>query len=416
MQKNEILKIYGTEYKEMTRTLLEAAGLAGLIGRKNARIGLKPNLVSPTPAEYGATTHPEVVAGIIEYLQDHGFRNIVIAEGAWVGDRTSEAFEYCGYRALSEEYGVPLIDTQKDKSVRRSCAGMDIRICRCVEQMDFLINIPVLKGHCQTGITCALKNLKGLIPNSEKRRFHILGLHKPIAHLNAGIRQDFIVVDHICGDPEIEDGGHPLVTNCIMAARDPVLTDSYVCSLLHCPVKRARYVSLAEELGIGSADLSGLRMTVLDEQDRGEISRSYRVTGDSEADGEIPRNFRVTGDSEADGEIPRSYRVTGDSEADGEIPRNFRMTDISEPVEEIDSCSACRARLAGALDRLEKEGLLNRIPCKISVGQGFRGKTGELGIGSCTAGFRHTLPGCPPGQDEIYHFLKDYLSYPESRP
>ena len=39
-------------------------------------IGIKPNLVAPVPAEFGGTTHPEVVAGIIEYLQGNGFTNL----------------------------------------------------------------------------------------------------------------------------------------------------------------------------------------------------------------------------------------------------------------------------------------------------------------------------------------------------
>ena len=37
-------------------------------------------------------------------------------------------------------------------------------ICDSALALDFLINDPVLKGHCQTKITCALKNMKGLIP------------------------------------------------------------------------------------------------------------------------------------------------------------------------------------------------------------------------------------------------------------
>ena len=86
MQKHQILKIYGTDYKGMTKRLLTEADLKERIPGKEARIGIKPNLVSPTPASYGATTHPEVVAGIIEYLQENGFRNLVIAEGSWVGD------------------------------------------------------------------------------------------------------------------------------------------------------------------------------------------------------------------------------------------------------------------------------------------------------------------------------------------
>ena len=98
--------------------------------------------------------------------------------------------------------------------------------------------------------------MKGLIPNTEKRRFHALGLHKPIAHLNMGIRQDFIVVDNICGDLDFEDGGNPVVMNRIWAGMDPVLIDAYVCQVMHYQTSDVPYVKLAEELGAGSADLS----------------------------------------------------------------------------------------------------------------------------------------------------------------
>ena len=69
MQKNEIYVIQGKEYKAMTLQILEKSRLEELIPAKDACIGIKPNLVSPSPASYGATTHPEVVKGIVEYLQ-----------------------------------------------------------------------------------------------------------------------------------------------------------------------------------------------------------------------------------------------------------------------------------------------------------------------------------------------------------
>ena len=55
---------------------------------------------------------------------------------------------------------------------------MKLNVCERAANIDFLINVPVLKGHCQTKITCALKNMKGLIPNTEKRHFHAMGLHE----------------------------------------------------------------------------------------------------------------------------------------------------------------------------------------------------------------------------------------------
>ena len=359
--KNEILRIYGTEYTKNTIRLLEEADLASLIPSKKTRIGIKPNLVSPSEASWGATTHPEIIAGILEYLQARGFEDIVIAEGSWVGDRTAEAFAVCGYNALANKYQVPLIDTQKEKSHTVDCQGMELRVCSCVDDIDFLINVPVLKGHCQTRITCALKNMKGLIPNSEKRHFHAMGLHKPIAHLSRGIRQDFIVVDHICGDLDFEDGGNPVVRNCIMAARDPVLVDTLVCSLLHIDPAEVPYIPMAAELGSGSMDLKGALI-----------------------------------------------RTIGQESAE-DLPRERKIVSLQDAAVEVESCSACYGYLIPALQMLKDEGLLDKLGEKVCIGQGFRGKNGPLGVGNCTSGFDFCVKGCPPVETQIYRELKEYI-------
>jgi uncharacterized protein (DUF362 family) len=98
--------------------------------------------------------------------------------------------------------------------------------------MDYLINVPVLKGHCQTGMTCCIKNLKGCISDSEKRRFHTMGLMKPIAALGTVLKPALQVVDSVCGDLSFEEGGNPVVANRVMLGFDPVLVDSYGAKLL----------------------------------------------------------------------------------------------------------------------------------------------------------------------------------------
>ena len=361
IRNDQILRIAGTGYKEMTKTLLYAADLASRIGDRKTRIGIKPNLVTPSPAEYGATTHTEVVAGIIEYLQEQHFGDLTVAEGSWIGDRTSEAYEYCGYRTLCETYQVPFVDTQKEKWHRIPCAGMELSVTDVTDRIDFWINVPVLKGHCQTKMTCALKNFKGLLPNAEKSRFHRMGLHKPIAHLAAGLKQDFVVVDHICGDLDFEEGGNPVVRNVVMAAADPVLVDAYACYILGLTPDDVPYVRMAEKLGVGCADLS-----------RAEIVDLGGGTAE-------------------------------------ERPRASRLLDVAYSVEEADSCSACYASLCGALLRLKEEGLLEKIPCPIGIGQGMRGKTGKLGVGRCTKDFEVSVPGCPPKEEDIYRVLREYI-------
>lgn len=369
MKQNEIIKTYGTDYTRMTVELLNAADLAGDIIQKSAiscsniRIGIKPNLVSCTPASYGATTHPEIVRGIIEYLHAHDFRNIKIIEGSWVGDKTSDAFEYCGYNELSKDLNVPITDTQTDTFHEVDCGGMMLNICDSVDSIDYLINVPVLKGHCQTKITCALKNMKGLIPNSEKRRFHTLMLHKPIAHLNLGIHQDFIVIDNICGDPDFEEGGNPLVRNCIMVAKDPVLTDAYVCKIFELDIDEVPYVKIAGEIGVGCSDISKLELKYL---------------------GSSPDN-------------------------DSPLPLSHKMLSVSYAIDDVNSCSACYAGLAEALNRLTDEGLLSDNLPKICIGQGYKGKSGEYGVGACTSRFKHNVPGCPPDSESIYEHIKSWI-------
>lgn len=372
MEQNQILKIYGTDYKEMTKLLLEQSELEKLLPSTEKCIGIKPNLVSPSPASYGATTHPEVVAGIIEYLQERGYRNLMIAEGSWVGDRTSDSIRECGYDVLAQKYQVKLHDAQKDGHFSRDCGGMELNLCNCVKQIDFLINVPVLKGHCQTKITCALKNMKGLLPNKEKRRFHSLGLHRPIAHLGLGIRQDFIVVDHICGDLDFEDGGNPVVRNCVMTARDPVLVDAYVCRLLHYDIKEVPYIEMAQKLGAGCADISCA-----------QILECCRVDG--------------------------SVLCLKAEQGRESLPSDRKIVELRDAVEEVESCSACYGYLIPALDRLKQEGLLEKLDTKICIGQGYRGKTGKLGVGRCTSEFTHCIKGCPPTENQIYEYLKEYL-------
>ena len=374
MERNQILKIYGTDYLQMTKEILEESRLAEMVEEKanelgkskeELQIGMKPNLVAPSEASWGGTTHPEVVAGIIEYLQEHGFIRMAMLEGSWVGDKTQESIEVCGYDRLSEQYGVPFWDMQKDSSHAKNCAGMELQICDSVDKIDFLINVPVLKGHCQTKMTCALKNLKGLIPNKEKRHFHAMGLHKPIAHLNMGIHQDFVVVDHICGDLDFEDGGNPTVCNCVMTAADPVLMDTCACHMLHYGTRDIDYLVFAEELGCGSTDL-----------EHANIQMCSRNIGYKEP------------------ELPKSYKVAA----------------LEDAVEEVESCSACYGYLIPALAMLKDEGLFEKLHEKISIGQGFRGKEGTLGVGNCTRKFAHSCPGCPPTEQEIYEFLKTYLN------
>ncbi|MDR0390019.1 MAG: hypothetical protein LBH73_08105 [Spirochaetaceae bacterium] len=66
MTKREILVIYGKDIAGMAYELASQASLAGLIGDRKKKIGLKPNLVNASHPREGATTHPEILAGLVD--------------------------------------------------------------------------------------------------------------------------------------------------------------------------------------------------------------------------------------------------------------------------------------------------------------------------------------------------------------
>ena len=348
---------YGKDIIKNTYDALAASDIALHLKAGDA-VSIKPNLVNLRPAHEGSTTHPEAVEGIISFLNDFGVKKIKIIESSQVGADTKTAYKKCGYEELSRKYQVPLIDLKNDSSTSLGFDGYEIDVYNEALMTDFLINAPVLKAHCQTTLTCCMKNLKGCIPDKEKQRFHTLGIHKPVVALNAMIKTGFCVVDGICGDLSFELGGNPIAADRIIAGRDPLLIDSYSAELIGYRPDEIEYLSYGRKLGIGEYFSQDTELIELNTQNK----PAHEAKSDRDAD---------------------KYKKYIDEDA---------------------ACSACYSSLIYALHRLGGRPDTNG---KISIGQGFRGKTGGgFGVGNCTRGFARCVPGCPPKAVDIINQLK----------
>ena len=347
----KIFNVYGADAHEMTKKLLEASEAFKLVPQGGS-VALKPNLVVAGTPEHGATTHSGVLSGCIEYFSEHQITNISVIEGSWVGDETMRAMKRAGYGKVCEKYNVPFYDLKKDKTRSVNTPIGPIEICERALSAGLLVNLPVLKGHCQTVMTCALKNLKGCLPDREKRRFHSLGLTKPIAALGSVLKTGLIVVDSICGDLSFEEGGNPIQTNRMYLGTDPVLIDSFSCKLMGLELEEVKYIQLAEKFGAGNSDLNAADIVDLNH----------------------PQNA---------GAYPKpSGTVAG----------------LVKNIHEDSACSACYASLIRALYVNPKGRREN-----ICIGQGWKNKKvdGALGIGNCCKNFSRNVKGCPPNAKDI---------------
>ena len=353
---SKIYQIYGQDAHDMTQKLLEASDAARLVP-PGGSVALKPNLVIAGTPESGSTTHAGVLSGCISYFRDHGVKDISVIEGSWVGDETMRAMRRAGYDKVCEAYGVPFYDLKKDRTrpVRTAVGQIDV-CCRALDA-DFLIDLPVLKGHCQTAMTCALKNCKGCLPDREKRRFHTEGLMRPIAALASALKPDLTIADSICGDLDFEEGGNPVVMNRIACGTDSVLVDSYIAATMGYLPDDIKYITIADKIGVGSKDTEHANIIELNHDTTKAKSSASR-----------------------------------------------RIQNLEKYVCERDACSACYANLIHALARLEDTGRLSKFKAStFAIGQGFREKTSEnyIGIGTCTKNFKNYIPGCPAKTGDI---------------
>ncbi len=360
MRRDELAVIYGQDPARMTDGLLDHIDLASLLPDQ-PRVGIKPNLVVSKPSSSGATTDPIIVERLLVRLRALGVEDIVILESAWVGDSTERAFDVCGYRELAAGYGVELLDLKGDRGISVRAGGMDLEVCERALALDFLINVPVLKAHCQTRLTCALKNLKGCIRDPEKRRYHTLGLHQPIAALNMALRSRLIIVDGIVGDLTYEEGGTPVHMNRLIAGLDPVLVDAYAARLIGYGPSDIEYIGLARGMGVGSDDIDGATVRELNRTDDSDVR--YRA---------------------GDGAAPYAHMFDEDQ-----------------------ACSACFGSLVHAMQRLADSGDLKNVTGPIHIGQGHRTTSGQgVGVGQCAMGLSRCLKGCPPTASEMVDFLR----------
>ena len=353
---SKIYQIYGRDAREMTLRLLEAANAFQLVPQGGS-VALKPNLVIAGTPESGATTHSGVLSGCIEYFREHGVKDISVIEGSWVGDETMRAMRRAGYDKVCEHYSVPFFDLKKDqtRTVKTAVGPVDI-CCRALDA-GLLVDLPVLKGHGQTLMTCALKNLKGCLPDREKRHFHAMGLQKPIAALGAALKPRLIIVDSICGDLDFEEGGNPVQTNRMYLGTDAVQLDAYGRSLMGLNPEDVPYIELCEQYGGGKAAW-----------DPGDV---------------ISLNDPVASES-----YPK--------------PRGIAAR-LTRNVHENQACSACFAALVRALYASRYE-----VKDEIYIGQGWQGKSPEgIGIGKCCKSMETCVMGCPPTAEAIARVLEE---------
>ncbi|MFO7698243.1 MAG: DUF362 domain-containing protein, partial [Anaerolineae bacterium] len=156
---SRVALIHGDDRARNITVALQAIGdEIDLAGKQ--RIVVKPNFVSVSRPL--SATHVDATRAVIAFLHAHGARNITLAEGPSAGP-LAEGLENYGYGPLIEEYGLRVVDLNKDDTLPVELLDAHlrpktIRVSRTVLESDYRVSVGPPKTHDEVMITMSLKN------------------------------------------------------------------------------------------------------------------------------------------------------------------------------------------------------------------------------------------------------------------
>lgn len=236
----------------------------------DARIVLKPNLNANMNALTGNTTDLRLLASVIEFLKERGYRDITVCEGTNSGYYRSNISVISRLKVdeLGRHYGVRVKDLNYSQPVYVDFeGGVKAGVAKEVLEADFLINMPKLKTHFEAGMSVCLKNLMGCLVGQENKKKTHLSLAKNILNINKKVRPHLQLVDGLIAMEGLgPTRGTPVKTGFIIAGTDPYLIDLVCSKIAEFDYRKVRTLRAAEAAGLltkahhdyaNSLDLSG---------------------------------------------------------------------------------------------------------------------------------------------------------------
>ena len=338
---------------------------------------LKPNAGRNVQPETGINTHPQVVAAAIDAFREAG-ADVAVGESPITGVAALDAFEISGITAVAESRECPLIDMDVHRYVTveipDGVAIKSLKVCREITEFDVIVSIPVMKTHMHTGVTLAVKNMKGCLWRRSKVDLHMLPqpagykdkpLNIAIADMSSVLRPHLSIIDGTIGMEGLgPSAGNPKALGVVLVGIDAFAADSLACGLMGLSADDVPHLRIGAQRGYGLIDLEEIDIH--------------------------PQNWKDVRDPFAPPPDKLSIEFSG-----------FNILDEQ-------SCSACQSTLLMFLRKYGKQ-LREAIPddreITIAIGKGHQElPSGALCVGNCTARHRNCcvfVSGCPPVASEI---------------
>lgn len=230
---------------------------------------LKPNLVETAPGQQHINTHPEFVAAVAEAFRQLDAAEVFAAEGQGHRRDSWLVLEESGMEQALDRHHIEFVDLNHDDLIVRPNVGgntnfSELFFPKTVERADLIVSLPKMKTHHWAGITCAMKNLFGVMPGIKygwpKNPLHVAGIPNSIVDINATLKPHLAIVDGIVGMEG--DGpimGTPKQVGAVVMGRNYPAVDATVARIMELEPANVSYLHMAVANHLGPIDEAQIR-------------------------------------------------------------------------------------------------------------------------------------------------------------
>ncbi|TVQ92471.1 MAG: DUF362 domain-containing protein [Bacteroidetes bacterium] len=246
------------------RAMREMGGMSQWV-KAGQTVIVKPNIGWDVVPERAANTNPELVAAVVRHCLEAGASRVTVFDHTC--DNWQRSYRNSGIEAAARDAGARIVPGNFERNYRDVTIPGAVRLteAKVHEQImdnDVFINVPVLKHHSSTTLTIAMKNLMGIV--WDRRFWHRNDLHQCIADFCLYRKPDLNIVDGMLvmtrNGPRGTSTADLVRKNSLLVSSDVVAVDAASALIFGEQPQNVGYMRIAQEMGIGSLDLSQLNI------------------------------------------------------------------------------------------------------------------------------------------------------------
>ena len=245
---------------------IQELGGLGVFVKKGQKVLVKPNIGWDVVPELAANTNPLLVKRIIEHCFKAGAKEV------YVFDHTCDNWVNCyrtsGIEQAAKDAGARVVPGNSEKYYQEIVIPGGVRLKKAkvhelVLSSDVFINVPILKDHSSTRLTCALKNMMGVV--WDRGYWHSNNLNQCIADYAMFEKKPALnIID--CYNVMVKNGPKGVSREDVVQMKSLIITPDWVAGdtaaakMLGLQTEKIEHITIAHKTGLGNLNLDALNI------------------------------------------------------------------------------------------------------------------------------------------------------------